>query len=612
MLFAMSVFLLQQGAEATERLFLRVYLFHAPALRVESRKQLNDVLSPSSRPELAALGEMAGRSDAEFRAGIISSLMEVFDLETVEDLFLHEKEWDGRSKAPMKGRIANSTQGFLITINPKSQPSGRILLKLGIAKTTKDMKTAPNPWEDLENILDREVEVTLEEPVIAGVPYGEGEYFVAILATKRKFIENRQGSSPESKIEIVPAPRVIRSVPPSYPGELRRRGIGGVVGLQVAINEKGEIVRVDVSDPVHPYLNYAAVQALRQWTFEPVVRKGKPVPAAFRCSWNFDPRAAANEPAASEMPKLDSAALATLLERGGAYCEKLSGAVFDFVCDETIQEIRYSLLKDIRWVYLMSGPKTRHISASDYYDISERTKPSEQMEFSDASQSRYGDLVQDRGQVRPKVERLQIMDPTKTRRDSFLCDYMFVRKRVGQAVERRAVLKENGRKVADRDKVLDDKRFSGLSALLSPLRILAKDQQGRFNFVIAGEDKVLKKKSFEIRAVPKSGDEDGIWSARIWLDKESGQVLKCEIEGIPLDGYDDVLEDSVILNIRPSFIVTHEYRVEKNGVLFPYRSSVKVEYPGVDPQGSIPKILSRFSYEKYRFFIVETEYRSSK
>lgn len=612
MLFAASVFLFHKGAETAERLFLRVYFYHVQSLGSEGRQQLNGFLSPSSRPEMAALGEMAGRSDAEFRAGIISSLMEVFDLDSVEDLFLLEKEWDGRSKVPMKGRVANSNQGFLITINPKSQPSGRILLKLGIAKTKKDMRTALNPWEDLENIFDREVEVALEEPVIVGVPYGEGGYFAAILATKQKFRESRQVPTPESKIEMVPAPSVIRSVPPSYPGELRRRGIGGEVGMQVAINEKGEVVRVDVTDPIHPYLNYAAVQALRQWAFEPVVRKGKPVPAAFRCGWNFDPITSASEPIPREIPELYSPPLSRLLERSGEYCEKLSSAVFDFVCDETIQEVRYGLLKNVNWIVLTTGPKPKQTGAGSYYDISERTKPSEQMEFSDASQSRYGDLVQDRGQVRPKVERLQIMDPTQTRRDSFLCDYMFVRKRLGQAVERRVVLKENGRTVGDRDKVLDDKRFSGLSALLSPLRILARDQQGKYDFAVVGEDKVQKKKAVVVRAVPKSGDEDGIWSVRIWLNKETGQVLKCDIEGVPLEGYDDVLEDSVNLNIRPSFIVTHEYRLEKNGVLFPYRSSVKVEYPGVDPLGSIPKILSRFTYEKYRFFIVETEYRSSK
>ncbi len=73
-----------------------------------------------------------------------------------------------------------------------------------------------------------------------------------------------------------------------------------------------------------------------------------------------------------------------------------------------------------------------------------------------------------------------------------------------------------------------------------------------------------------------------------------------------------MLEDSVVLNIKPSFVATHEYRIDKNGILFPYRSTVRVEYLGVDPQGPIPKIASKLSFEKYRFFTVGTEHEIVK
>jgi hypothetical protein len=201
---------------------------------------------------------------------------------------------------------------------------------------------------------------------------------------------------------------------------------------------------------------------------------------------------------------------------------------------------------------------------------------------------------------------IQIMDPKLTKRNDFLCDYQIVRKG-GKIDERRFILKENGRKIAEQKKFLEETRFSGLSSLFAPLRVLAKDRQPRFNYRIIEEDKIHGKKAYLIEAVPKSGNEDGIWSARIWVDEESFQILKSEIEGVPVDGYEDILNDCAILNIKPIFSTTHEYGIEKNGVMFPSRSKVHAAYPGIDFRGPIEKMGIDLTYDKYKFFTVETE-----
>jgi hypothetical protein len=209
------------------------------------------------------------------------------------------------------------------------------------------------------------------------------------------------------------------------------------------------------------------------------------------------------------------------------------------------------------------------------------------------------------------VARIQIMDPKLTKRNTLLCDYLIVKKE-GTIEERRIILKENDRKIADRNKLLYDKRFSGLSALLAPLRILASDRQSRFNFKVVDEEGIHGNKAYVIEALPKSRDEDGVWSARIWVDKKNFQILKCETEGVPIDGYEDVLRDCVALNIKPIFLMIHEYRIEKNGVLFPSRSKIRAAYPGIDYRGPIDKLSISLAYDKYKFFMVETESRVIK
>ena len=130
-----------------------------------------------------------------------------------------------------------------------------------------------------------------------------------------------------------------------------------------------------------------------------------------------------------------------------------------------------------------------------------------------------------------------------------------------------------------------------------------------FNYKILEEEKVHGKKAFVIEAAPKSGDADGVRSAKVWVNKESFQILKSEIEGIPLEGYEDVLKDSVLLNIEPLFLTTHEYRVEKKGVLFPEFTTVRVEYRGLRHGRPVSKLKTDMAYKKFKFFVVETDHK---
>jgi len=189
------------------------------------------------------------------------------------------------------------------------------------------------------------------------------------------------------------------------------------------------------------------------------------------------------------------------------------------------------------------------------------------------------------------------MDPKQTQRNNFLCDYLIAKKTEGTK-ELRIILKENGRQMPDRNQILEEKRFTGLSSLFAPLRVIAKDQQSRFTYRLVKREEINGKKAYVIEALPKSENEDCIWSAKIWVDTNTFQILKCEIAGIPIDGYEDVLNDCAILNIKPIFLITYEYRHEKNGILFPFHSKVRVAYPGIDFRGPIDKIKINFSYDE--------------
>ncbi|MGB6865339.1 MAG: energy transducer TonB [Candidatus Aminicenantaceae bacterium] len=89
-----------------------------------------------------------------------------------------------------------------------------------------------------------------------------------------------------AKDQIAP-PKLIKKVDPVYPEEARAEGIQGVVILEIMTDEKGEVVRVKILKSESSILNDAAVDAVRQWKYEPLILKGKPTPVIFTITVAF-------------------------------------------------------------------------------------------------------------------------------------------------------------------------------------------------------------------------------------------------------------------------------------------------------------------------------------
>jgi len=556
-----------------EDIMVRVYLFRSDWKEAISNKDQVKIFTASSRPELASFKEKAGLSDVYDASTVSEALMNIYNVDTVDYLFMHEKAWSGRGTTDYNDIIKGVQNYYRIRITPKILSSGQVFLPVLISY-------GKNEGASTEIIMRQEITLDLNEPMIIMASHN-GEAYYALVYAKSSYIAR---SEPEQKKvsepEFYHAPKILQMVPPSYPEELRRRLIGGIVRLIVKINEKGNVLSVGIEEPVNAYLNYSVVQALRQCIFEPVYNsKNKPIPAKFKLSYNFYP-STYNPVISSRSPCNETTAFSTevltkTLDKCGEYCQKLAIAALDFVCEETISETHFTLSKSVRWI----TPVIMTSGGDDPYH--NRT------------------II-----PYPKV---QIMDPSQTKRNKYLCDYQIIRKNE-VLQERRIILKENGRAYGDGTKLMNEGRVIGLSPLFASLKILLPAQQSKYFFRIASEEKIQGKKSYIVEASPKSGDENGIWSARIWVDQEKYSILKCEIEGIPIDGYEDVLNDCTALNIKPEFVTTHEYRTEKDGIFLPWRSKVRIAYPGYSPLVSIPKTDMILNYDKFRFFTVESEH----
>jgi protein TonB len=84
----------------------------------------------------------------------------------------------------------------------------------------------------------------------------------------------------------VRAPKKVMDVKPEYPDDARAAKIEGVVILGIVIGEDGSVIGTNVLRSI-PALDQAAVDAVRQWVFEPTVLNGEPVEIEMAITINF-------------------------------------------------------------------------------------------------------------------------------------------------------------------------------------------------------------------------------------------------------------------------------------------------------------------------------------
>jgi TonB family protein len=81
----------------------------------------------------------------------------------------------------------------------------------------------------------------------------------------------------------------VRNVMPVYPEAARAAGASGVVIVAFTIDVDGAVTYAKVARSV-PLLDQAALDAVKQWRFEPALSDGVPVPAARVTAFTFPSR----------------------------------------------------------------------------------------------------------------------------------------------------------------------------------------------------------------------------------------------------------------------------------------------------------------------------------
>jgi hypothetical protein len=267
--------------------------------------------------------------------------------------------------------------------------------------------------------------------------------------------------------------------------------------------------------------------------------------------------------------KADSAPLAqlsALLAKAAAYCQRLESSAFDFVCREEISETINPSLVDEKAPLVDPGWKSPKPTTVAPFPVSTLTE-------------------------------------TKQR---FVYDYQCVR--AGRTIrEIRTQLEENGKKMVVPNAVLKTSVVVFGTALLGPVGLFGERFQPDYDFTIAGDDKIGKRKVIVIDAKPKPGaPPTRNLYGRAWIDPENGDILKIEWSESRVGRLDIFEQRGHLYNRKPRLVISSEFSSEKNGIRFPSRLFIEEAYLN-DMGRAAVRSKTEVVYKDFKFFTVEVE-----
>jgi len=151
--------------------------------------------------------------------------------------------------------------------------------------------------EKKSNLLDTEFSLPDKAAAVFGFETAESKmYFITLRVTRWEGEPAAAGGTVGGVAgrvvraggpDRIKPPKLVREVQPVYPEAARKAGVQGVVIMEATTDTYGRVAAVKVLRSI-PLLDQAAMDALKQWVYEPMVIDGKPQPVVFTMTMKFN------------------------------------------------------------------------------------------------------------------------------------------------------------------------------------------------------------------------------------------------------------------------------------------------------------------------------------
>jgi len=139
--------------------------------------------------------------------------------------------------------------------------------------------------DNKKQVLETKILLSQEKTVVFGFEDSAGNpFFLSFQRHKDKMVDTGQAPL---KIESIQKPRLIRKIKPVYPKEALRNMVQGKVIMEAVTDVYGRVAEVGKVSG-HPLLIKAAMDAMKQWVYEPYILDKKPRAVRFTVVVNFN------------------------------------------------------------------------------------------------------------------------------------------------------------------------------------------------------------------------------------------------------------------------------------------------------------------------------------
>ena len=158
-------------------------------------------------------------------------------------------------------------------------------------RVLKDWRFEPVKIEGHAISAQDEFDIDFKGPDVVTITTAMDQLEMAFQTMGSSRIEYRP--CPLDELDRIPLP--LNVVKPNYSVAAREQGVHGAVEVQFYINEAGEVRMPAVVNADRVDIAVEALDAVRQWKFEPPTRKGRPVMITAMQRFDFDKETAALE-----------------------------------------------------------------------------------------------------------------------------------------------------------------------------------------------------------------------------------------------------------------------------------------------------------------------------
>ncbi len=218
----------------------------------------------------------------------VQEIKKIFNLKSLEIITTADWGWKfGKTDSQFEVFIINGHEFKIYLTFLETSDTFRLeVLEKGGEKTKKVLKT--------------ELVLPQKKSAVYGFEDSKGKPF--FLAFERAQDSKIKMMQPPTRLSAKNRPKLLKMVKPVYPKVALRAKVQGKILLEATTDIYGRVVRVKVVTG-HPLLTIAAIDAVKQWVYEPAIIKKVPKPVSFIVSVNFslDPKRKKTGKAGSKM-----------------------------------------------------------------------------------------------------------------------------------------------------------------------------------------------------------------------------------------------------------------------------------------------------------------------